>query len=78
MTQPGASCPQGLAQQVKQGLTLCYRNGEFCHSISYATFYSQVRSRVLGYQQASPDAFGNYVNDNHGIDRLYVDGVSIT
>ena len=81
MTQLGASCPQGLVQQVKQGLTLCYRNGEFCHSISYATFglsYSQVCGRVLGYQQASPDAFGNYVNHNHGIDSFYVDGVSIT
>ena len=74
MTQPGASCPQGLAQQVKQGLTLCYRNGEFCHNISYATFglsYSQVCGRVLGYQQASPDAFGNYINDNHGIDSVH-------
>ena len=81
MTQPGASCPQGLAQQVKQGLTLCYRNDEFCHSISYATFglsYSQVCGQVLGYQQASPDAFNNYFNHSHGIDSFYVDGVSIT
>ena len=81
MTQPGASCPQGLVQQVKQGLTLCYRNGVHCPSISYATLnlsYSQVCGQVLGYQRGTPDAFGNYLNNNHGIDSFYVDGVSIT
>ena len=81
MTQPDASCPLGLAQQVKQGLTLCYRNGVHCPSISYATLnlsYSQVCGRILGYQRGTPDAFGNYIIHNHGIDSFYVDGVSIT
>ena len=80
MTQPGASCPQGLTQQVKQGLILCYRNGIHCPSIYYAAnlSYSQVCGQVRGYQRGTPDAFGNYVNHSHGIDSFYVDGVSIT
>ena len=62
---------------------LCGRgnSGAGCLSATYSTYgmnYSYVCGRVVGYQFASPDGFGQNNNNPLSIDRNYVDGVSLT
>ena len=92
MSQPGATCPQGLTQRTLSGLTLCGRmDGDFtvttphdggCQSTVFSTLglnYSQVCGQLRGYQLGTPDAFQPYnTNSLLNIDGLYVDGASIT
>ena len=83
MTEPGATCPQGLTQRNFSGLTLCGRNiTTGCQSTVFNTFdlhYSQVCGQLRGFQYGLPDAFKTFIN-NTGltIDDQYVDGISIT
>ena len=79
MSQPGATCPQGLTQRTISGLALCGANTTLvgCRSTVFSTLglsYSQVCGQVRGYQFYAPaDAFRSV-----SIDSAYVDGVSIT
>ena len=88
MTQPGATCPQGLSQKAFTGLTLCGRSGEYvgtappgggCQSTVFSILglnYCQVCGQLRGYQYGTPNAFSG--NISRTIDEVYVDGVSIT
>ena len=83
MTQPNATCPQGLAQRdFSAGLTLCGRSKTGCQGTVFSTFslnYSRVCGQLRGYQFATPSAFGPYhANTGRTIDDVYVEGVSIT
>ena len=82
MTQPGATCPQGLTQKQFSGLTLCGRSNSGYQGTTFSTFglnYSRVCGQLRGYQWGTPDAFSPYNADNsRTIDDVYVDGVSIT
>ena len=82
MTQPGATCPQGLTQRNFSGLTLCGRSNGGCQGTMFSTFglnYSRVCGQLRGYQFATPNAFQPYNrNTSKTIDDVYVDGVSIT
>ena len=80
MSEPGATCPQGLSQRVFSGLTLCGRSMDGCQSTMFSTLglnYSHVCGQARGYQYYTPDAFGEVENFNT-IDGPYVDGLSIT
>ena len=82
MSQPGATCPQGLEQQQINGSTYCGRftPGPGCLSArinKVMTNYSQVCGRVAGYQYNSPNAFWSYLSYNLNIDQVYFDGLSI-
>ena len=80
MSQPGITCPQGLAPRTFSALfRLCGAITAYpgCRSTVFSTLglsYSQVCGQVRGYQFYSPDAFLHRVS----IDSAYVDGVSIT
>ena len=92
MTEPSATCPQGLTRRYFPELTLCGRSdGEFvittpykggCQGTVFSTFglnYSRVCGQLRGYQFSTPDAFEPYnENTSRTIDDVYVDGVSIT
>ena len=82
MTQPGATCPQGLEQRNVGSQVLCtltVKHG--CNGTVFHTpvEYSKVCGQVRGYQYSSLTAFYSY-NTNNGltINEPYVDGVSIT
>ena len=80
MSEPGATCPQGLSQRVFSGLTLCGRSMDRCQSTMFSTLglnYSHVCGQARGYQYYTPDAFGQVATSNT-IDGPYVDGLSIT
>ena len=60
MSQSGASCPQGLTQKVKSGLTLCGQNVTGCQGTLFSALghsYSRVCGQLRGYQSGAPDAF---------------------
>ena len=82
MSQDGASCPQGLAQENMSGLTLCGQNATGCERTLFSALglsYSRVCGQLRGYQFATPDAFRYYIdNSNVKVHQGYVDGVSIT
>ena len=86
MTDPNQNCPAGfrLVNRTSAPLRTCGRSGPLgCVSITFLTYgveYSHVCGRVIGYQDGSPDAFGQYTNHPGGteIDSVYVDGVSLT
>ena len=79
MTQPGATCPQGLEQMSFNGSPYCGRfsSGVGCSSALLDTTisYQQVCGRVAGYQYYAPDAF--YLGNAASIDGAFVDGLSI-
>ena len=80
MTEPDATCPDGLTQQHYNGIghPLCGRESHGCVSASYSSFglnYTKVCGQLRGYQYGHTDAFTTYTND---INSYYVDGVSIT
>ena len=82
MTQPGATCPQGLERKSSTNYTLCGLNiNHGCNSTMFSTpvEYSKVCGQVRGYQYSPPIAFYAYnINTSLTIDDVYVDGVSIT
>ena len=61
MTDPGATCPEELAQRNFSGQILCSRNSSTgCDGTTFPTFnlnYCQVCGRLRGYQFGSPGAF---------------------
>ena len=82
MLQSGASCPQGLTQKIKSGLTLCGQSATGCQGTLFSALglsYSQVCGQLRGYQFGTTDAFGPYNHDpSPGLSQAYVDGASIT
>ena len=88
MTQPGATCPEGLSARSYNNLDhqLCSKKGDGggCSSVFHPSLftYTKVCGQVRGYQYGSPDGTGPYLgggtNQYRAIDELYVDGVSIT
>ena len=88
MTQPGATCPEGLRARSYSNLDhqLCSKIGDGggCSSVYYPSpvNYTKVCGQVRGYQYGSPDGagpnLGGGIIPNTEIDQIYVDGVSIT
>ena len=86
MTDPNQNCPAGfrLVTRTSAPLRTCGRPGPAgCVSTSFQTYgvkYVHVCGRVIGYQDGTPDAFGQYANTPGGtaIDSVYMDGVSLT
>ena len=62
MTQPGATCPQGLNQTSYNNKSLCGNNGHGCNSTVFPTLveYSKVCGQVRGYQYDTLIAFYPY------------------
>ena len=81
MTQPGATCPQGLEQQSLNGNEYCGRfsPGEGCVSAAIDTSFSyqQVCGRVAGYEEDSPDGFRPFNEHNLTINQVYFEGLFI-
>ena len=64
MTEPGTTCPEGLAQRNFSGQFLCSRNSTGCDGTTFPTFslnYCQVCGRLHGYQFGSPEAFSRSI-----------------
>ena len=82
MTQPGATCPQGLNQRTFSGKKTCANFISFgCTGTLFPTQveYSKVCGRVRGYQYDSTPAFVSYnTNPSLTIDDGYFFGASIT
>ena len=85
MTEPGTTCPSGLAQTGYNNLDhhVCGRSTASsrgsCNSTFFSTYsinYTNVCGRVRGYQFGTPDAF--QLHPTNSIESYYVDGVSIT
>ena len=81
MTQPGATCPQGLEQQSFNGNECCGRfsPGEGCVSAAINTSFSyqQVCGRVARYEKDGPDGFRPFNVCNMTINQVYFEGLSI-
>ena len=81
MTEPGATCPQGLYNYTYGGKTVCDKSHGLVSGCSSTFFsaiglnYTKVCGQARGYQLGSTDGFHGG-SDN--IDRDYVDGLSIT
>ena len=82
MLQDGASCPQGLTQKTRSGLTLCGQSANGCEGTLFSALglsYSRVCGQLRGYQFGTTDGFAPYFeNNNVQLNQGYVDGVSIT
>ena len=83
MSQPDATCPQGLDKRDFTNGTLCGRNENAigCNGTVFPTHveYSQVCGQVRGYQYGVTVAYSiYYMNMSTTIDNAYVSGVSIT
>ena len=82
MTEPGTTCPEGLAQRNFSGQFLCSRDSTGCQGTMFPTFslnYCQVCGRLRGYQFGTPEAFvRSILISSLTIDSQYLDGVSIT
>ena len=84
MSEPSATCPQGLVERKFSSLTLCssVRNTGKCSGPIFSTpiRYSKVCGRVLGYQYGPGGGFyATYhrISTSDQVDGLYVVGVSI-
>ena len=90
MTNSSHQCPPGttLRLSLPERPRVCGRvqNVPGCNSSDFNAHgirYSQVCGRIIGYQFASPDAFGTHISspdnrDSSSIDGNYVDGISLT
>ena len=83
MTQPGATCPQGLDQITFSGKKTCAGFHKFgCTETPFPTLveYTKVCGQVRGYQHETLLAFSEYnaINTSLTVDDAYVHGVSIT
>ena len=78
-------CPGSEFELVEDVVRVCRRllvddNGG-CNSHSFPLYsidYGKVCGRVIGYQFGTGDAFQDGINSGFGIDKPYVDGVSLT
>ena len=80
---PDSSCPSGLIERTDSGIRTCAidSNSAGCTSVTFpvTSGYSKVCGKIIGYQVAAPDTFGNTGRGaNPSIDTFYVDGVSLT
>ena len=84
MTEPGATCPQGLYNQTYNNREFCDKSYSFsngCNSTFYSSIglnYTKVCGRVKGYQFGHPDSFLRLQQFSVTIDGAYSDGVSIS
>ena len=85
MTEYGATCPEGLDQQIMNepfNSDLCRSNIIGCASAffpSYDISYQEVCGQLRGYQIGNPEAFSRSIAiTSLTIDGQYLDGVSIT
>ena len=85
MTEPGATCPQGLYNYTYGGKTLCDKSqglGYGCSATFFSAIglnYTKVCGQARGYQFGSTDGvYPNYEGGSDNIDGAYVDGLSIT
>ena len=85
MTNSSHQCPPGTTLKTYGSKRLC-RNTAIDPGCSSSIFsvhgikYSQVCGKIIAYQNASPDAFGDYYSAtrSNSIDGNYVDGISLT
>ena len=82
MTQPGATCPQGLEQKSIDGSLYCgskFSSGRGCRSafLNTTDSYQQVCGRVVGYQYGHPYAFNSYIISTTDINGAFFDGISL-
>ena len=84
MTEPNATCPEGLYQYSFDNKTLCDRNHNDTNGCDGTFFsarglnYTKVCGQVRGYQYGTTDGiYDNFYGSPH-INGAYVDGVSIT
>ena len=82
MTDPSQQCPPSWSEYNTSGVRACGRpasSGESCPATLYGfnRQYSRVCGRVIGYQVESPDGFYQF-HVVHGLNRGYMDGISIT
>jgi hypothetical protein len=80
MTNTSHQCPPGTTLRTDLPKRLCGIgiSGSGCSSTIfdlYGIAYSQVCGKIIGYQDRSPDAFGE---PQTSIDGAYVDGISLT
>lgn len=73
-------CPEPWVKETENNVTFCrtFDDSPGCHSVYFGnnnTRFSQVCGRVRGYQRGPTVAF---LNEEHGINNAYLDGVSIT
>ena len=85
MTEPGATCPQGLYNYTIGGKTLCDKSqglGYGCSATFFSAIglnYTKVCGQARGYQFGNTDGiYPNYGGGSDNIDGAYVDGLSIT
>ena len=81
MTNSSHQCPPGTRLRTDLPKRVCGIgiSGEGCSSTLFDTHginYSQVCGKIIGYQDRSPDAFGQGMSQT--IDGNYVEGVSLT
>ena len=81
MTDPTQNCPSAWDERTESGKRLCFRqpsSSPGCDSVTFSTDgkeYTHVCGRAIGYQYATPDAFGTSAGT---IDNHYVEGLSVT
>lgn len=89
MTNASHSCPANSEwQEVSlSGMRVCRRMSGSVNKCGEATFtvdsdligsYSMVCGKIIAYKYGTTEAFGKLYAENTGLDREYVDGVSLT
>ena len=84
MTEPGATCPQGLYNYTYGGKTLCDKSHDLRNGCSATFFsaiglnYTKVYGQARGYQFGLSDGIYPNYGGSPNIDGAYVDGLSIT
>ena len=78
MTNIGHQCPPGTTLKTDLPKRLCGIgiSGLGCSSTFFGIAYSQVCGKIIGYQDGSPDAFGQA--QGQSMDGAYVEGISLT
>ena len=82
MTDPSQQCSPAWREYNTSGVRACGRpvsSSESCPATLYSINrqYSRVCGRVIGYQVESPDGFFQF-HAVHGLNRAFMDGISIT
>ena len=84
MTDSNTQCPLGMRYNVIEEKRLCQRppeNTPGCSSSSFSVQglnYTKLCGKVIGYPNRQPNGFGPGNHGEHGIEGVYIDGVSIT